>query len=74
MSSADIWTSVEDMLPEPNSDVVMMWKDERAIMQGKFFGPECSLHGFATKAANGRHYVGKIYVTHWCYVNDLIPA
>lgn len=73
MSTADLWTSVDDMLPEPNSDVVMCWSDERAIRQGKFFGPDSVLHGFATLSASGKHYVGKVFVTHWCYVNDLLP-
>ena len=75
MSNADIWTDVDDMLPKPDSDVVMVWAgpNERALKQGKFFGPDSGLHGFATLAANGKHYVGKIFVTHWAYVGDLLP-
>lgn len=74
MSSADIWTNVDDMLPEPGSDVVMVWAEEKAIRQGKFFGEDSSLHGFATLDRNGKHYVGKIFVTHWCYTKDLLEG
>lgn len=66
------WNCVEKKLPRANSDILMAWADERAVRQGKFFGKDCGLHGFAE--SKGSHYVGKIGVTHWCYLKDALPA
>lgn len=64
------WNRVQDKLPEPNTDVVMAWAGD-FLMQGKYFNGDSMLTGFAV--LKGNHYVGKIGVTHWAYVKDILP-
>lgn len=66
------WNRVADRIPDDNTDILMAWADESAIRQGKYFGSDTSLHGFAEH--KGSHYVGKIGVTHWCYLADALPT
>ena len=68
------WRRVQDSLPRNGQRVLMAWKPERSVMQGKYStGKDSSLHGFCTKIPGCSYYVGKVGVTHWCPLSEVLP-
>ncbi len=59
-----MWKIATQQKPMDNSEVLMAWED--AIQSGKYF----DIGGFAVK--KGSHYVYKIGVKCWCYVEDML--